>query len=189
MAGLVLPYRGVVPAIDPSAFVAPTAVVAGDVVIGAESNVWFGCVLRGDTDVIRVGRRTNIQDGTVVHTSSAGFGAIIGDEVTIGHMALIHACTLESGCFIGMKACVMDGAVVESGAMVAAGGLVTPRKRVPKGELWGGAPARKLRDISEDEIAWFHETVERYVQLGESYRSALLTRDGDGLPTAITTAP
>lgn len=102
MSGLLVPFAGVFPTIAPSAFVAPGAVVAGDVVIGADSGVWFNCVLRGDTDVIRIGERTNIQDGTVIHTSSSGLGAIVGDDVTIGHQALIHACRLESGCFVGM---------------------------------------------------------------------------------------
>lgn len=189
MTGLILPFEGVVPIIDSSAFIAPTAVVTGDVVIGADSNVWFGCVLRGDTDVIRIGKRTNIQDGTVVHTSSAGLGAIIGDEVTIGHMALIHACTLESGCFIGMKACVMDGAVVESGAMVAAGAVVTPGKRVPKGELWGGTPARKLRFLTEEDLSWFGETIDRYVHLGEIYRRECFARGGDGIKATSPLIP
>jgi len=170
MSGLILPYKDIRPRIDPSAFVAQTAVVAGDVTIGAQSSIWFGCILRGDTDVIRIGGRTNIQDGTVIHTSSSGLGAIIGDEVTVGHMAMIHACTLETGCFVGMKACVMDGAVVESGAMVAAGALVTPGKKVSKGELWGGVPARKLRALSDEEIEHFRETVDRYVGLGDCYR-------------------
>ena len=170
MSGLILPFEGVFPTIDPSAYIAPTAVVAGDVMIGAGSSIWFGCVLRADVNVIRIGERSNLQDGTVVHESSAGVGTFIGDDVTVGHMALLHACTLESGCFVGMKACVMDGAVVESGAMVAAGALVTPGKRVKSGELWGGSPARPLRPLTERDLAYCRHAAERYVQLGESYR-------------------
>ena len=121
MPALILPYRETLPQIDPTAFVAETAVVIGDVTLGPDSGLWYGCVVRGDVNTIRIGARTNIQDGTVIHVSSTLQGTEIGDDITVGHMALLHACTLESGCFIGMKACVMDGAYVESGAMVAAG--------------------------------------------------------------------
>lgn len=170
MSGLILPFEGIVPTIDPSAYIAPTASVIGDVTIGPESGVWFGCTLRGDVNDIRIGARTNIQDGTVIHVASAGQGTYIGDEVSIGHMALLHACTLESGCFIGMKACVMDGAYVESGAMVGAGALVTPGKRVKSGELWTGSPARPIRTLSEEDLAFFAVNVRNYVRLGNSYR-------------------
>lgn len=169
-AAIILPYRGTRPRIAPAAFVAPGAAVIGDVEIGAGSSVWFGCVLRGDVNFITVGARSNLQDGAVVHVASDGPATIIGDDVTVGHAAVIHACTLESGCFVGIRATVMDGAVVESGAMVAAGALVTPGKRVPSGELWAGAPARKLRALSADEIAGLTDIARRYVLLAESYR-------------------
>jgi carbonic anhydrase/acetyltransferase-like protein (isoleucine patch superfamily) len=157
--------------------VAETAVVIGDVVIGEEASIWYGCVLRGDSNSIRVGARTNIQDGTIVHVNheregAAGTRTIIGADVTIGHMALIHACTLEDGCFIGMKACVMDGAVVESGAMVAAGALVTPGKRVKRGELWAGSPARLMRTLGDTELKYFDDVAEHYAELAASYRKA-----------------
>jgi carbonic anhydrase/acetyltransferase-like protein (isoleucine patch superfamily) len=174
MPGLVRAHHGVTPKIHSTAFVAETAAVIGDVEIGAEASIWYGCVLRGDGNVIRVGARTNIQDGTVVHINHEREGAvgtrtIIGADVTIGHMALIHACTLEDGCFVGMKACVMDGAVVETGAMVAAGALVTPGKRVKRGELWAGSPARLMRTLTEGELKYFGYTVEHYVELAQSY--------------------
>ncbi|HEV7371280.1 gamma carbonic anhydrase family protein [Arenibaculum sp.] len=172
MSALILLHRGKTPQIDRTAFVAPTATVIGDVVIGEDSGIWFGCVVRGDVNEIRVGRRTNIQDGTVIHVASRGQGTYVGDGVTVGHMALLHACTVDDGAFIGMKACVMDGAVVESGAMVAAGALVTPGKRVPRGELWAGSPARKLRDLTADEIAGFARQAAHYVELAGSYRTA-----------------
>ena len=123
-----LPYQGIWPQIDPQAFIAPTAVIIGDVHIGAYTGIWYGCVVRGDVHQIRIGSYTNIQDGTVIHVTQGGQGTHIGNHITVGHMSLIHDCTLESGCFVGMKACVMDYARVESGAMVAAGALVTPRK-------------------------------------------------------------
>lgn len=176
MPALIRPHHGVTPTIAASAFVAETAVVIGDVTIGEQASIWYGCVLRGDGNYIRVGARTNVQDGTIVHVNheregAAGTRTIIGADVTIGHMALIHACTLEDGCFIGMQACVMDGAVVESGAMVAAGALVTPGKRVKRGELWGGSPARLMRRLTEAELKYFAYTVEHYLEMAESYRN------------------
>ena len=169
MSGLILPYRGKRPVIAADAFVAPTATVIGDTVIGAETGVWFGCVLRGDSNYIRVGARTNIQDGTVVHVDSTSYPAVIGDDVTIGHMALIHACTLEDRSFVGMYATVMDGAVVETGGMVAAGSLVTPGKRVRTGELWAGSPAKKWRDLTDAERATLTDAAAHYVELARDY--------------------
>ncbi len=170
--GRILPFRGQTPRIAADAFIAPDAVVIGDVEIGAETSVWFGCVVRGDINYIRVGARTNIQDGTIVHVDSQQYSTTIGDDVTIGHQAVIHACTLEDACFVGIGATVMDGAVVESGAMVAAGALITPGKRVPKGELWAGTPARRLRALTEDEAANLTEIAGRYVELARKYRAA-----------------
>ena len=129
MAALIKPHHGKSPRIDASAFVAENAVIIGDVEIGPKASIWYGVVLRGDTNAIRIGAGTNVQDGTIVHVNHEREGALgtraeIGADVTIGHLALLHACTLEDGCFIGMKACVMDGAVIEGGAMVAAGALI-----------------------------------------------------------------
>lgn len=171
MSGLIVPYRNHLPRIAPDAFIAPNATIIGDTEIGPRANIWFGCVLRGDMATIHVGARTNIQDGTVVHISSRPNGETwIGDDVTVGHMALIHACRLEDGSFIGMKACVMDGAVVETGAWVAAGAVVTPGKRVKSGELWAGTPARFLRPVSAEEKRYIEKLPERYAQLAEAYR-------------------
>ena len=171
MAGLILPYKGILPRIHPSVFVADGAVIIGDVEIGAESAVWFNCVIRGDVNEIRIGERTNIQDGTIVHVTGGKLGTFIGSDITIGHGAILHACTLEDGCFIGMGAIVLDGAVVESGAMVAAGAVVTPGKRVRTGELWGGNPARLLRELSEQDRAFFPVSAANYVALGQTYRA------------------
>ncbi|MEO0391649.1 MAG: gamma carbonic anhydrase family protein [Pseudomonadota bacterium] len=167
---IVLPYQGVWPTIHDTAFIAETAVIIGDVEIGAGSGVWYGCVLRGDVNVIRVGENTNIQDGTVVHVSSTTQGSYIGSNITIGHMALIHACTLEDGCFIGMKACVMDDAKVARGAMVGAGAMVTPRKQVPSGQLWLGSPAKYARGLSEAEQAHLIESPAHYARLAQRFR-------------------
>ena len=175
---LIIPHHGVTPRIAPDAFIAENAVIIGDVEIGSKSSIWYGCVLRGDSNSIRIGARTNIQDGTIIHVNHEREGAVgtktwIGSDITVGHMALLHACTLEDGSFIGMKACVMDGVVVESGAMVAAGALVTPGKRVKKGELWAGSPAKLMRPLTEREIAYFTYSAQHYADLAASYRQAL----------------
>jgi carbonic anhydrase/acetyltransferase-like protein (isoleucine patch superfamily) len=174
MPALIIPHHGITPRIAPDAFIAETAVIIGDVEIGPKSSVWYGCVLRGDANSITVGSGTNIQDGTIIHVNHSREGAVgtrtvIGDNITIGHMALIHACTLESGSFVGMKACVMDGAVVEGGAMVAAGALVTPSKRVKRGELWGGSPAKMMRPLSDKERAYLAYSANHYVELASTY--------------------
>jgi carbonic anhydrase/acetyltransferase-like protein (isoleucine patch superfamily) len=169
--GVLLPFRNHLPVIAPDAFVAANATLIGQVEIGTRANIWFGCVLRGDLASIRVGALTNVQDGTVVHVSSVANGATwIGERVTIGHMALIHACRLEDRCFVGMKACVMDGAVVETGAWIAAGAVVTPGKRVKSGELWAGTPARLLRAVTAEEAQYIETLPERYAELAEQYR-------------------
>ncbi|MDD5585873.1 MAG: gamma carbonic anhydrase family protein [Alphaproteobacteria bacterium] len=167
---LILPYRGVMPMIDPSAFIAPGVVVIGDVEIGAETSVWPGCVLRGDVHVIRIGARTNIQDGTVVHVTAGGQGTHIGDDVTVGHMALLHDCTVESNAFVGMKAILMDGARIESRGVLAAAALLTPKKVVPSGQLWAGSPARFMRDLTPADMAEFGPRAQEYVELMKSYR-------------------
>lgn len=170
---ILLPHHGVWPQIAEDAFVAPGVFVAGEVTIGSLSGIWPGSVLRGDVNRITIGARTNIQDATVIHVSGRGAPTLIGDEVTVGHHCLIHACTLEDRCFIGMRATVMDNAVVETGAMVAAGALVTPGKRVPAGELWAGSPAKKMRDLSLEEVEGFQATIERYVNHAKIYRETI----------------
>ncbi len=169
MKPVILPYRGIMPTIAPDAFIAPGAVIIGDVHIGAKSNVWFGCVIRGDVNHIRIGAHTNIQDGSVVHVTRKTGPTIIGSGVTIGHSVLLHACTLEDGSFIGMHSTVMDGAVVESGGWLAAGALLPPGKKVPKGQIWAGNPARFLRDLKGGEISFIPISAQNYVELGEEY--------------------
>lgn len=169
---ILVPFKGKLPVIDPTAWIAPGAVIIGDVVIGAKSSVWFGCVLRGDVHAIRVGDRSNIQDGTVVHVTGGKFGVTIGDDVLIGHNCTIHGCTLDSGAFIGMGATVMDGCVVEGGAMVAAGALVTPGKQVRRGEVWGGSPAKLIRAVSAEEVTRFKWATDHYADLAQTYKSS-----------------
>ncbi len=174
MSPLIIPYGGHTPRISPTAFIAPNAVIIGNVEIGDDSSIWFNVVIRGDEDLISIGKRTNIQDGTVIHVSSAEGGqTIIGDDITIGHMALIHACRLESGSFVGMSSTVMDFAVIESGAMLAAGALLPPGKRIPTGELWAGRPAKLLRKLGEADQENFKHSFEGYVENGRTYRELL----------------
>ncbi len=169
MSGIIRPYKGIVPKLGRDVFIAENAALIGDVVIGDESNIWYGVVMRGDVHEIRVGARTNIQDGTIVHVTSGRFGTYIGSDVTIGHAAILHACTLGDVSFVGMGATVMDGAVVEDGAMVAAGALVTPGKRVKSGELWAGSPAKLMRMLSEDDLKAFKLSADHYVKLAGEY--------------------
>ncbi len=169
MAGLIIPFNNFVPRVDPSAFIAPNATLIGDVEIAANASIWFTCVLRGDGPGIRIGENSNIQDGTVIHIAARGVPTIVGKNVSVGHMALLHACTVEDDAFIGMHATVLDNCVVESGAVVAAGSLVPPNKVVRKGELWAGNPASKMRDVAEKDLEMIKRTCANYVKLSRRY--------------------
>ncbi len=172
-AGPLYALDGVAPVVAADAFIAPTAAVIGDVHIGALSGIWFHCVVRGDTNYIRIGARTNIQDGTIIHVNAGDYPTLIGDDVTVGHAAIIHACTLHNRAFVGMGATVLDGAVIEEGGMLAAGSLLTPNKRIGRNELWQGAPARLNRVINAEERAKFDFTAPHYVDLGQRYLAGL----------------
>lgn len=169
MKNPLLPYRGVLPKIDDKAFVAQTATIIGDVQIGADSGIWYGCVVRGDVNEIRIGERTNIQDLTMIHVAQLGQGTYIGDGVTVGHSAVLHACTIKDRAMIGIQACVMDDCLVEEKAWVGAGALVTPGKVVKTGEVWAGRPAKKLRDMSDKEYEFLSINENRYVDLAREY--------------------
>lgn len=171
--GLILPFGDKHPEIAPDAFIAPNAAVIGDTVIGTRSSIWFGVTIRGDVNSIRIGSDTNIQDGSVVHVTRARFATEIGSGVTIGHLALVHGCRLEDNSFVGMQATVMDGCVIESEGMLAAGALLTPGKRVAKGELWAGRPAKLMRRLEEAELKNIFDTAKHYAQQGALYRAQL----------------
>ena len=173
-APTILTYEGITPTIDASAFVAPGARVIGDVVIGAEASLWYNVVVRGDGNYIRIGARTNVQDGSVIHISAHTHPTVIGDDVLIGHMAMVHGCTLHDRSFVGFGAVVMDGCVIESDAMLAAGAMLTPGKRIPSGQLWSGRPARYMRDLSPEEMAGNQKGVAAYVVEARKHRKALV---------------
>ena len=171
--GTVFSLDGVTPQIADDAFIAPTAAIIGDVVIGSETGVWFHCLVRGDMNSIRIGARTNIQDGSVIHIDSGEFSTFIGDDVTVGHNAVIHACTLKNRAFVGISATVLDGAVIEEGGMLAAGGLLTPGKVIGPNELWTGSPAKLRRVMEPEERARFDRNALVYRELAKKFRAGL----------------
>lgn len=180
MSGLIVPYLNKMPIIDASAWIAPNATLIGEVEIGANTGIWYNVVLRGDGPGIKIGEGSNIQDGTVVHVSFGRSGTNVGRNVTVGHMAMLHACTVEDDSFIGMKSTVLDDVVVETGAMVAAGAVVTPGKRVKRGELWAGNPAKMIREITERDLLMFKGSAMHYRELAKAYRGLPNAFDGSG---------
>jgi len=172
MIGNVWPYRGILPTIHESAFIAPGTHVIGDVQIGERASIWFNCVIRGDVHSIRIGARSNVQDGTIVHVTGGRFATFIGEDVLIGHQCVIHGCRIENEAFVGMSSTVMDGCVIESGGMLGAGSLLAPGKSIKSGQLWLGRPARYIRDLKPEDVAANRESVVHYVELAAEYRAA-----------------
>jgi gamma-carbonic anhydrase len=168
---MLLTFQEKNPRIDPSTFIVESASVIGDVVIGAESSIWFNAVIRGDVNYIRIGKRTNIQDGCVLHVSRKSYPLIIGDEVTVGHNATLHACTIKSRCLIGMGAIVMDGSIIGENCIVGAGSLVTPDTTIQPGCLVIGAPAKVKRKLTHNEIGSILDSACHYVKDIKSYLS------------------
>jgi carbonic anhydrase/acetyltransferase-like protein (isoleucine patch superfamily) len=171
--GPIYSLDGVTPKVAPDAFIAPGAVVIGDVEVGSETGIWFHCMVRGDLNIIRIGARTNIQDGTIVHVDTGAGATHIGDDVTVGHNAVIHACTLKNRAFVGIAATVLDGAVIEEGGMLGAGGLLTPGKVIGRNELWVGAPAKLVRVMTDEERKRFDRNAEVYRELAARFRAGL----------------
>jgi len=169
-------FDDIQPRIAPSAFVDEMALVIGDVEIGEDSSIWPFCAVRGDVQSIRIGARSNIQDGTIIHVTHdsrfcpGGQGTVIGDDVTVGHQAILHACTIENVCLIGMAAVVMDRAVVQSRVMLAAGSVVPPGKILESGYLYVGNPAKQKRPLSERELESMAYSAEHYARLKERHR-------------------
>lgn len=165
---------GHAPRLAPDAWVAPDATLIGRVIMGPRSTVWFKSMLRADSNDIVIGARSNIQDCCILHVNAGAEGRCeIGDDVTVGHGCIIHACRLMSGAFVGMGAIVLDGAVIEGGGMLAAGALLAPGKRVPAGELWAGNPARRLRAIRPEDRPNLDRVAVHYADLGAAFRARL----------------
>ena len=168
-------FKGVAPTLGARTYVDPAATVIGDVVLGDDVSIWPGAVLRGDVHYIRIGARSNVQDGAVVHVthdgpySPGGFPTIVGEGVTIGHAAVIHACTIEDYCLIGMHATVLDGATVKKYGFVGAGSVVPPGKTVGERELWLGNPAQRVRVLTDKQIEQLHYSADHYVRLKDVY--------------------
>lgn len=180
----ILPFAGKSPRIHESAFIAPGCRIIGDVEIGPDVSIWYNCVIRADVNHIRIGARSNIQDGSVIHCDSPdpkhpeGFPTLIGEDVLIGHMAMVHGCILEDRAFVGLSTVVMNACVIESDAMLAAGALLTPGKRIPSGQLWGGRPAAYMRDLPAAALADMQEGVAHYVENGRRHAAELAAFDG-----------
>lgn len=163
-------FNGVVPKIHESVFVAENATLIGDVEIGENSSVWFGSILRGDVNFIRIGARTNIQDGSIIHVSSKTHPTIIEDEVTLGHRVTLHGCHIETGCLIGIGAIVLDGVHVGRNSLVAAGSLLTPDTKIPPRSLVMGTPARVKRQLTNEEIYNLARFWQNYTELSKIYK-------------------
>ena len=172
-------FQGIAPTLGARSYVDDAAIVIGDVVLGDDVSIWPGTVIRGDVNFIRIGDRTNVQDGTIIHVTHdgpygkpGGFATVIGSDVTIGHGAIVHACVIEDACLIGMGSIVLDGAVVRKHGFVGAGAVIAPGKVVGSGELWLGNPARCVRKLSEAEIGQLYYSAQHYVRLKDKYLDA-----------------
>ena len=168
---MILEHNSIAPQIDESVFLAPSACVIGDVQIGEKSSLWFNVLVRGDVNYIRIGKRTNIQDGTVIHVTHKTHPTVIGDDVSVGHSVTLHGCTIQDGCLIGIGAIILDGVDVGESSMVAAGSLMTPGTKIPPRSLVMGSPARVRKELTDAECADFHSIAERYIKYQDDYRN------------------
>lgn len=168
---MILEYKGKTPQVDSTAFLAPGSCVIGNVSIGENSSIWFNVVVRGDVNFIRIGRNTNIQDGSVVHVTHETHPTVIGDDVSVGHNVTLHGCTVHNKCLIGIGSKILDGAVIGESSLVAAGSLVAPGTKVPPYSLVMGSPARIKRKLTESECSDMHAIAERYIHYQNDYRT------------------
>ena len=170
---MLLKYKRIKPKINKDAFIAPGTYIIGDVKIGPKSNIWFNVVMRGDVEKIKIGSNTNVQDLTMVHCTTNGYGTKIGSNVTIGHNCVIHDCKIEDNSLIGMSSTILDGAIVKKSSMLAAGSLLTQGKIIPTGELWAGKPAKFLRKLTNKEKNFIKKSADRYYALSQEYLANL----------------
>jgi len=168
---MLLPFNGKLPSVDPSAFIADNAIVIGDVEIGEGASVWFGSLIRGDVNYIRIGDRTNLQDGTIIHVSSKTHPTVLENDITVGHRVTLHGCYVETGSLIGIGAILLDGVRIGRNSLVAAGSLLTPGTIIPPRSMVMGSPAKVKRPLTDDEVAGIEKNVAGYVELAAAYRS------------------
>ena len=179
-------FNGKAPRIHPSAFIAPGCRIIGDVEIGPDASIWYNCVIRGDSSRVVIGARTNVQDGSVIHCDGPmpgkpeGYPTLIGDDVLIGHMAMIHGTVIEDKGFVGFSAQTMNGCVIEREGMLAAGALLPPNKRIPARQLWSGRPAVFMRDLDDRAIAALQMGVAHYVANGKAHAALYAPAAQDG---------
>ncbi len=166
---MILPFKGTTPKIASGVFVAPSADIIGDVIIGEQSSVWFQTVIRGDVNYIRVGARTNIQDSSMLHVTRKTSPLIIGDDVTVGHSVTLHGCTLGNRILVGMGAVIMDGAIIGDDCVIAAGALVTKDKNIPARSLVVGSPGRVIRELTDSELEFLKKSANNYVNDIQDY--------------------
>lgn len=170
---MIHPFGGILPKIDPSVFLAGSAEIIGDVEIGRDSSVWFHAVIRGDVNFIRIGERTNIQDGCLLHVRREFYPLIVGSDVTIGHGVIAHACTIDDACLIGMGAVILDDAHLGPYTLVAAGAVVREHMQVPGGVLLAGVPARIVRMLDADERSMIGQAAKNYIGYVQQYRQTI----------------
>lgn len=170
----IYPYKGTYPKIDSGVVIFPGARIIGEVEIGKGSSVWYNSVIRGDVNYVKIGELTNIQDGSILHVTGEGFPLVIGNKVTIGHNAVLHACTIEDHCLIGMGAILLDGAVISKFSMIAAGAVVPPNLLTESYKLYAGIPAKPVRNLTKDEIDYFEISAVKYNRLAlESFNELI----------------
>lgn len=174
---MLMAFQGIMPTVGNSVFVAPSADIIGDVCIGDNSSIWFGCVIRGDVNSIKIGQNTNVQDLSMIHVThytkedhSDGFATLIGDNVTIGHRVMLHGCVIEDACLIGMSSTILDGAVIGKESIVGANSLVTKNKKFPPRSLIMGNPAKWIRELNDEEVASLYVSASNYISFKAKYQ-------------------
>jgi len=173
MSSEILPYKDIMPTLADDVFIAPGARIIGNVEIGAGSSIWYNSVVRGDVEPIRIGTGTNVQDGSILHVSGGSFSCTLGNDILIGHMCIIHGCDLKDRAFVGMGSIILDGCIMESDSMLAAGAMLTPGKVIPSGELWAGRPAKLMRLLSPEEIVSNKAQTAHYAAQAQLHRRSL----------------
>ena len=178
---VILPVKGILPTFGNNCYIAPNATIVGDVVTGNDCSIWFNAVIRGDVNIIRMGNKVNVQDGAIIHCTFEKAGTIIGNNVSIGHNAIVHGCVIEDNVLIGMGAIVMDNAVVGSNSIVAAGAVVLENTKVEPGSIYAGVPAKKVKDISQEMISGeINRIAENYVMYSGWYKAPSISPEGGG---------